>query len=396
MHRQLLIAGAGIGGLSAALAVARAGWQVRVFERAPVFAEVGAGVQLGPNVTHLLQQWGLGSALQAIAAAPQALRVRDARSGRELARMPLAQAVDRRYGAPYLTAHRADLHGLLLDAARANGDVALVADERVQSFEDGAEALDAVRLRTTTDRQVEGDALIGADGIWSGIREQLLADGPAKPSGHLAYRAVVRQADLPARLRSHDVTAWLGPRLHAVSYPLRGGELLNLVFFIEGQIEGDTEGWDHAAVAADLLAGLGEVCAPLRDLASLPAAWRLWVICDREPLTHAAQMVRGRVALLGDAAHPMRPYVAQGAGMAIEDAAVLARCLSWVPEIDVPEALSRYAHLRWARAARVQARSRRNGRIFHLDGPMRVARDASLALLGARLMDMPWLYGARF
>jgi salicylate hydroxylase len=395
MHRQLLIAGAGIGGLAASIAAARAGWQVRVFERAPVFAEVGAGIQLGPNVMQVLQAWGLGPAVEAVAAAPRSLRVRDARSGRELARMPLAPDMEHRYGAPYRTVHRADLHGLLLDAARAGGDVSLQPDERVLSFADEAAASGAVRLRTTTDREVEGEALIGADGIWSRVRELLLGDGPASPSGHLAYRAVIRQADLPAGLRSQDVTAWLGPRLHAVSYPLRAGELLNLVVFIEGQVEGDTEGWDHAAVAADLQAGIGDVCAPLRELVAQQAAWRLWVICDREPLAAAAQMARGRVALLGDAAHPMRPYVAQGAGMAIEDAKVLAQCLALVPEIDVPQALSRYAATRWARAARVQARSRRNGRIFHLQGPMRAARDVSLALLGARLMDMPWLYGAR-
>ena len=402
MQQQLLVTGAGIGGLAAAWATARQSWQVRVYEQTPAFGEIGAGIQLGPNVTRILSGWGMGDALAAVAARPDRLRARDALTGADLASLPLGDEMAVRYGAPYFTVHRADLHALLLDAVRRADGIDLHPAERIVEVREAALAADTeasgvVRVRTESDLEVEADALVGADGIWSTVRAQLLDDGPARPSGHVAYRAVLRQSDLPERMRSQSVTAWLGPMLHAVTYPLRGGELLNLVFFVEGRVgQGDdAQTWDHAAVATDLQAAMGHVCPPLRELAQVEANWRMWVISDREPLSSANQMARGRVALLGDAAHPMRPYVAQGAGMAIEDAQVLGQSLALAGEIGVPAALSRYANLRWQRVARVQARSRRNGRIFHLDGPMRHARDASLRVFGARLMDIPWLYGAR-
>ncbi len=406
MHKQLLVTGAGIGGLAAAFAAARCSsespWQVRVYEQSPAFGEIGAGIQLGPNVTRILSAWGLDDALAAVAARPDRLISRDALTGAELASMPLGNEIAARYGSPYFTVHRADLHALLLDAVRGIDGISLHADARIVEVREATLAADAkdsdvIQARTASDREVEADALVGADGIWSTVRAHLLGDGPAEPSGHVAYRAVLRQSDLPERLRSQSVTAWLGPKLHAVTYPLRGGELLNLVFFVEGRAgqNADAQTWDHAAVAADLQAAMGHVCTPLRELAQVEAQWRLWVIGDRAPLTSANQLARGRIALLGDAAHPMRPYVAQGAGMAMEDAQVLGQSLALADEIGVPAALSRYASLRWQRAAQVQARSRRNGRIFHLDGPMRHARDASLRLFGARLMDIPWLYGAR-
>ncbi|MGA0572483.1 FAD-dependent monooxygenase [Variovorax sp. VNK109] len=402
MQEQLLVTGAGIGGLAAAWAAARHSWQVRVYEQTPVFGEIGAGIQLGPNVTRILSSWGMGDALAAVAARPDRLMARDALTGAELASMPLGNEISARHGSPYFTVHRADLHALLLDAVRGMDGISLHPAGRIVEVRETADATGGggsgvVHVRTASDLEVEADALVGADGIWSTVRAQLLGDGPAEPSGHVAYRAVLPQSALPERLRSQSVTAWLGPRLHAVTYPLRGGELLNLVFFVEGRAGQDTDAqtWDHAAVAADLQAAMGHVCTPLRELAQVEAEWRLWVISDREPLSSANQMARGRIALLGDAAHPMRPYVAQGAGMAIEDAQVLGPSLALAGEIGVPSALSRYANLRWQRAARVQARSRRNGRIFHLDGPMRHARDVSLRLFGARLMDIPWLYGAR-
>ena len=202
-----------------------------------------------------------------------------------------------------------------------------------------------------------GDALIAADGLWSRVREQLLTDGPPRVAGHLAYRAMLPQASLPAALRSQQVTAWLGPRLHVVQYPVRGGEWLNVVAIVHGHVQGGLEDWDHGANAADLQAALGHTCAALRNLIAAVPDWRLWVLCDRPPVGAADQMARGHVALLGDAAHPMRPYLAQGAGMAIEDAAELARQVALVDGVlDVPTLLQRYALNRWQRCARVQAR----------------------------------------
>ncbi|KQP21362.1 FAD-dependent monooxygenase [Pseudorhodoferax sp. Leaf265] len=398
---QLLVAGGGIGGLAAALACARQGWQVRVFERAAAFSEVGAGVQLGPNVVRVLQAWGLDVALQAVAAFPARLRVRDAASGRQLATLDLA-AMPTRYGAPYATIHRADLLALLHGAVQQRDDIALALDRRVQGFDDDGHQ---VRMQThhgdgRAAEPVAGDALLGADGLWSSVRTQLLGDGPPRLTGHLAYRALLPQAALPAALRSAEVTAWLGPRLHLVSYPVRGGEALNVVAFVHGLPPGGKRGatpdaladWDHATNAADLQAAMASCCAPLQDLVRAVPAWRLWVLADRPPLHAATQQASGRVALLGDAAHPMRPYLAQGAGMAIEDAEALGHALRQA-DTEVPARLARYALERWQRNARVQARALRNGRIFHATGPLRWGRNLSLRLLGERLLDMPWLYG---
>lgn len=396
MQKQVLIAGGGIGGLAAALGSARAGWEVRLFERASAFTEIGAGVQIGPNVVRRLQAWGLQGALQAVAAFPERLRVRSALTGAELAALPLGARAIERYGAAYATIHRADLHGLLLAAVRDLPRVHLNLGLSVQEHAQEGGAV-TVRLAHGDGRlvEVEGDALIGADGLRSGTRARLLGEAPTRVSGHLAYRAVVRQDQLPQALRSGDVTAWLGPRLHVVQYPLRRGELLNVVAIRHGRPPADLESWDHGANAADLEAALARTCAPLQDLIrAVPQAgggWRLWPLLDRPPVAGPHEMARGLVALLGDAAHPMRPYLAQGAGMAIEDAAELQRALA-MHDLEVPLRLTRYALNRWQRNARVQERSRRNGRIFHATGPVRWGRDLALRLLGERLLDVPWLY----
>lgn len=423
MSRQVLVAGGGIGGLAAALAASRAGWDVRLYERAPAFTEVGAGVQLGPNVVRVLHSWGLQDALAQVAAFPQRLQVRDAVWGGELGVLRLGERMLKKYGAPYVTIHRADLHGLLLQAVQARDNLWLKLDTRVASYTDtgreitlkttqsqtfnhpgkgDGEAAPGVSVPSVDNLEVEGDALIGADGLWSRVRQQMLGDGPPRVSGHLAYRAMLPQASLPERLRSQQVTAWLGPKLHAVQYPVRGGEWLNLVIIVQGPAPDDLQNWDHHANAGDLQVATRMTCAPLRELieavtaSASPAspAWRLWPLCDRPPISGAHQQTRGRVALLGDAAHPMRPYLAQGAGMAIEDAAELGRALAQAldPAFDVPTLLQRYALNRWQRNAQVQARSVRNGQIFHAEGPLRWSRDAGMKLLGEKVLDVPWLY----
>jgi salicylate hydroxylase len=393
---QLAIAGGGIGGLAAALAASRAGCNVRLLERAAGFSEVGAGVQLGPNVTRVLQAWGLNDALRSVTALPERLQVRNAEGGEVLGELPLGPAMATRYGAPYVTVHRADLHGLLFEALQQHADIKMHAGRALQSFSQNGEA---VRLHTATGPDIECDALIGADGLWSTVRQQMLGDGLPRRTGHLAYRALVKQATLPSPLRTQDVTVWLGRRLHVVQYPVRGGEQLNVVAFVNGEVPDDAgalTNWDHSANRPDLLAALGGTCAGLRNLIEAIPDWRLWVMYDRPPMLGAHQHALGRVALLGDAAHPMRPYLAQGAGMAIEDAAELGNALSQAKAVafDVPALLQRYALNRWQRNARVQARALRNGQIFHADGLMRWGRDASMKLLGAKVLDMPWLYGA--
>ena len=391
MTKQALVAGGGIGGLAAALSISRAGWDVRLFERAPVFGEFGAGIQLGPNVVRVLQAWGLAGALEAIAAQPERLQVRSAISGHLLAEMPL-DAMPVRYGAPYLTAHRADLHALLLQAVQKTA-TRLYLGKPLEAFQQTAQA---VTVQTSDGLQVEGDVLVGADGLWSSVRTQLLGDGPPRSTGHLAYRALASQADLPEKLRTQNITAWLGPKMHVVQYPVRRGEWLNVVAIVHGEVAADAANWDHAANAAELSARLAGACQPLRHMIEAMQGWRLWALHDRPPMQGAHQHALGRVALLGDAAHPMLPYLAQGAGMAIEDAAELGHVLRLAhdPAFDVPTLLQRYALNRWQRNAKVEARALRNGGIFHAEGLLQKARDASLRLLGERLLDMPWLYGA--
>jgi salicylate hydroxylase len=390
MTKQALIVGGGIGGLAAALACSRALWPVRLFEQASEFSEVGAGIQMGPNVVRVLHGWGLADALTKVAAFPERLQVRNAVSGDELGVLRLGAMALQRYGAPYATIHRADLHQLLLQALQQRDGVTFNLKKTVERY---AETPSAVGLRTSDGMEVEGDALIGADGLWSRIRVQMLNDGAPRVTGHLAHRAMLPQQSLPPHLRSQQITAWLGPKLHVVQYPVRRGEWLNVVAIVQGRVPGDLQSWDHSANAADLRSAMAGTCAPLQALIEAVPEWRLWALCDRPPMRSAREQAQGRVALLGDAAHPMRPYLAQGAGMAIEDAAELGKQLAQT--LDVPTLLRSYALNRWQRNARVQARSIRNGEIFHLDGPARAARDAGLKLLGERLLDVPWLYGGQ-
>lgn len=390
--QSVLVAGGGIGGLAAALAASRAGWDVRVFEKAPEFGEAGAGIQLGPNVTKVLHAWGLAQPLAEVAVFPPQLQVRSALTGELLGQLPLAGSMTARYGAPYATVHRADLHGILLDAVRQT-DARLHTDRALQGF---SQTPQAVSAQTADALDVEGDVLVGADGLWSAVRQLLLGDGAPRRTGHLAYRTLVQQAGLPESLRSHNITAWLGPRMHVVQYPVRGGEWLNVVVLVEGEVAEGVDPWDCEAHAADVAAATAGACAPLQDLVAALQGWRVWQLCDRAPMRGAWQQALGRVALLGDAAHPMLPYLAQGAGMAIEDAAELGHVLGIArdPTFDVPTMLQRYALNRWQRNRHVQARALRNARIFHAAGLLRWGRDLSMKVLGEKLLDMPWLYGA--
>ena len=391
MMNQVLVAGGGIGGLAAALACARVGWDVRLLERADALGEVGAGIQIGPNVTRILHGWGLQDALADVAAFPDRLQVRSALSGATLGVLPMGERAEQLYGAPYATIHRADLQQLLLQAVQQHAEVGMFLGRSFKSFTDDGLG---VTLTDQNNKPMQGEVLVGADGLWSNVRQQLLGDGLPRPTGHLAYRALVRQADLPAALRSQVVTVWLGPRLHVVHYPVRGGDALNVVAFVHGEVPGGSEalhGWDHSTNAPELLAALAGTCPALQDMVNALPRWRLWVMNARAPVRSADEMAQGHVALLGDAAHPMSPYLAQGAGMAIEDAAELAHALG-MDAVEIPLRLRRYALNRWERCARVQARAVRNGRIFHAVGPVRWGRDLSIRLLGERLSDMPWLY----
>ena len=402
MNRRVLIAGGGIAGIAAGFATARAGWQTTVFERTAAFTEVGAGVQLGPNVTRILQAWGLGDALKQVAAFPLGLQARSMVTGDVLATLLLKDATTT-YGAPYVTLHRADLHGLLVKAAALEG-VQVQSDAAVQQV---SQTLDAAVMHVNQQGQTKqhvGALAVAADGVWSPLRQQVLGDGLPVFTGHIAYRALVSQADLPAHLRSHDVSVWMGSHAHVVSYPVRSGEFLNVVCLTEGQLlDADASNlqalqtWNsqksEVQTRTELSHALRGACAPLTDLITACSDWRLWPLCARPAMQGWHEHAQGRLGFVGDAAHPMLPYLAQGAGMAIEDAGVLATHLSGANVQDVAQRLQKFANARWQRNARVQARAVRNGQIFHATGPMRVGRDMSLRWMGARLMDLPWLYG---
>ena len=393
MPAHILVVGGGIGGLASALALSGGRHRVDVFEQAAAFGEIGAGIQIGPNVTRRLHQLGLADGLAAVAACPEALVVQSAGSGAELARLPLGAAMRQRYGAPYLCVHRADLHSLLLEAVRARGTGTLVTDAHIAEVEVGD---DLVCVSSSGARAWEGEALVGADGLWSVARQRLESPSAAEPprvTGHTAWRGIVAQAALPQALRRRRIDVWLGPRLHAVAYPVRGGAWLNVVVIAEAAPAGDARDWNQASSLAALQEATGRSGSGLQALLEAMPGWRAWTLSDRPPLASAADMAHERVALVGDAAHPMVPYLAQGAGMAIEDAVALAEALGKGAATEVPAAFARYAEARWQRNAMVQARARRNGQVFHATGPMRWGRDLAMRALGARLLDQPWLYG---
>lgn len=389
----MLIVGGGIGGLAAALACVEKGAKPFLIERTSQFSEVGAGIQMGPNVTRTLFSWGLEKTLQDFIFTPRSLQVRDAVSGQTLGTLRLGQRSQEKYGAPYVTVHRADLHQTLLQKVLSAGVAELRLQSEVDSLQEDHKGITA-NVKDLLTGRVEAlnvQAVVGADGLWSDIRNFVLSQTSPRTTGLVAYRALLPMQTLPEFLRQQDVMVWVGSRMHAVLYPVRGGEFLNMVVIAPGQLPESLQDWDHDANQEELFEALGVLHPHLKDVLEAVPAWRRWPICDRPPLVSASQMAKGRIALLGDAAHPMRPFLAQGAGMAIEDAAALAACWAQV-DLPINERWHLYAQMRWARNAKVQARSIRNGKIFHMQGPMRWGRDMAMRLMGESLMDVPWLY----
>ena len=311
----ILIAGGGIGGLAAALALARKGHSVHVLESAADFREVGAGIQLGPNVFRMFELLGLTEAINACAVFPDNLIMRDGLSGEEVTRIPLGTGFRARFKYPYAVIHRPDLLQAILDAVRLRPEVRLSTSVKVTGFEETGER---VVVMSESGTSYEGAALIGADGLWSKVRGQMLGEGKPRVSGHIAYRAVIPTPEVPEHLRSNNVVLWAGPKTHLVHYPLRRGELYNLVVvFHSNRYE---EGWDTYGDPEELRERFRGQRPEVLEFMSMVNAWKMWVLCDRDPIS---QWSRGRVTLLGDAAHPMLQYLAQGGCMAIEDAVVL-------------------------------------------------------------------------
>jgi 2-polyprenyl-6-methoxyphenol hydroxylase-like FAD-dependent oxidoreductase len=382
-----LIAGGGIGGLVAAYSLALKGFPVRVLEQSDGFREVGAGIQLGPNIFQALEKIGLKDAILADAWRPGALTMRCGLSGKVITSMPLGGKAEAFFNQPYAVTHRADIHGVFLTACQSNNLISLETKREVAAFLDHG---DRVTVTLTSGEEIEGRALIGCDGLWSKIRAQIVGDGKPRVSGHIAYRAVLKREEVPADLWQPDMVLYAGPRTHFVQYPLRRGELYNLVavFHSDHYVEGwNTEG-DNQLLYSHFKGQQPQVMRMLERIET----WRYWVLCDREPVKNWS---KGRVSLLGDAAHPMLQYLAQGACQATEDAVWLAEKVAAQPE-DLPAAFLAYEQQRYLRTARVQIMARVYGEFFHARGPTAELRDQ---MLGARTADQAyesinWLYGS--
>ncbi len=385
-ERQVLIVGGGIGGLAAALALARRGIASQVIEQAPEFKEIGAGIQLGPNVFWMFDVLGLTGPVSALAVFPNNLIMMDSVSGEEVTRIPLGDAFRRKFTHPYALIHRADLHKVLLEACRGSGLIRLDASEKVVKVDDTG---DGVVAHTESGKEYRGAALIGADGLWSTIRQMVVGDGKPNVAGHITYRAVLPTSEMPEKFRWRDMVLWAGEKVHLVHYPLRTGELFNLVaVFHSNRYE---EGWDSYGDPTELHERFAKTCEPVRTLLNKIESWRMWVLCDRPPIKDWS---RGRITLLGDAAHPMLQYLAQGAGMSIEDAVCLADRVV-AANGDYAAAFRAYQQARYLRTGRVQIMARVYGEFYHASG---VAKELRNIMLSSRTpedaMDgMAWLYG---
>lgn len=379
---RALIIGAGIGGLAAAIALRQAGLEVSLVEQAPVLDEIGAGLQLTPNATRILRSLGVLDAVEAVAIAPQALEVIDGRSGRLLARCAYGPAAAR-HGAPFLAIHRADLHRVLAQTAQAAGCPILL-DTRVEGIDLTEHAACAITRRAGSPLRLEADLLVGADGVRSTVRTQLGHAATPVFAGRVAYRASVpAPSDGPPVVRLH-----LGPRAHLVTYPVRGGATLNIVAVVPS--DQPVMHWSAPGIPDQVHHAYAGWCADIRALLRRVSEFTCWGLYDIEPLSHWGA---GRATLLGDAAHAMLPFLAQGAAQAIEDAASLAQALAHHARPEL--ALRAYEAARRPRTARIQREARANGQVYHLAGPAALARNLVLRLTASRLINRyDWIYEA--
>ena len=391
--RHVIVAGAGIAGLTAALALARAGIRVTVFEQVEKLEETGAGVQLSPNGSRVLIALGLGERLASVAVKPQAIRVMAGGSGREIVRIPLGEELERRYGAPYLSVHRGDLQSVLADAVRKQLDVTLELGVRVEDFAAHVRGVSVLGKRGSQVLDERGIALIGADGMWSNVAARLRGQSPPKFRHRTAWRALVAAEAVPTEFRERLVHLWLGQDAHLVHYPVKGGKLINLVGIVHD--EWNETGWSAAGERAEILRHFGRWAwsEKARALIAIPDRWLKWALYDRKDPFRGAKVP---VTLIGDAAHPMLPFLAQGASMAIEDAAVVADMLAKYLD-DPVDALRAYEGARWHRAARAQQFSRRQKRIYGLSGPEALVRNLAMRTMGGERLRAryDWLYSWR-
>ena len=388
--RHVIVAGAGIAGLTAALALARAGLRVSVLEQAAKLEETGAGIQLSPNATRVLIALGLRERLAPSAMTPQAIRVMAGGSGREIVRIPLGSDAERRYGAPYWTIHRGDLQAALAAAAQATQDIEIRLGTRVEDFATHVNGITVQARRGQRVVDERGVALIGADGVWSTLSAQLQGRRPPRFRHRTAWRTLVPASAVPEEFREPLVHLWLGPDAHLVHYPVKAGRLINIVGIVHD--EWKEIGWSAAGNRAEILRHFARWAwaEQARALIAIPDQWLKWALYDRKAPFRGGV---GPMTLIGDAAHPMLPFLAQGAGMAIEDAAVLADMLG--KYLDDPcDALRAYEGARHHRTARAQQMSRRQGRIYGLSGPEAFVRNLAMRAMGGEKLRAryDWLY----
>ncbi|WP_176084456.1 3-hydroxybenzoate 6-monooxygenase [Martelella sp. HB161492] len=384
----ILIAGGGIGGLAAAIGLANKGLKSLVLERAPKLGEIGAGIQLGPNAFHAFDYLGVGDAARAIAVYIDNLRLMDAIDGTEITRIPLDDAFRTRFKNPYAVIHRGDLHGVFLKACEDHPLVTLRTNAEVVDYEQDGSSVTAI---LKDGERLSGSLLIGADGLWSNVRKKVVGDGAPRVSGHTTYRSVIPTEDMPEDLRWNAATLWAGPKCHIVHYPLRGWKLFNLVVTYHNHAPSPEAGVpvSHEEVRK----GFEHVAPVARQIIERGQDWKRWVLCDRDPVDN---WVDGRVVLLGDAAHPMMQYFAQGACMAMEDAVAMAHVLGEEGD-DQDLALKRYQDLRYLRTARVQLQSREIGQhVYHPAGAHASLRNAVMRSKSPTdwYDIIAWLYGS--
>ncbi len=385
---SLIVAGGGIAGLAAAKAAALAGHEVMVLEQARNFTELGAGIQIGPNGRRALEELDAWDWLRLHVFHPQAIRIRHGGSGRDIGRVPLGEGFRRRFRGTYQVVHRADLLAALLATVEEEPAVSLKTSARVTGFreQDGR-----VTVLLEDGTELRGDALIGADGIRSRVRAQLLGDRPPRLSGHVLYRALVEREEVPAGVDMENVNLWLNARGHVVHYPVKGGTMFNIVASVN-EPWGDNDTWGEPSDAAVVKQVFANAADEVRAVLNTPRSWMRWGGADREPVSTWG---RGLVTLIGDAAHPTLPYLASGAVMALEDAVVLMRHLA--QEKDLARAFRSYERERQPRTARIVNSSYKLSRIYHATGLMAAGRDVFIRLTSgpASFDRMAWLYDWR-
>jgi 2-polyprenyl-6-methoxyphenol hydroxylase-like FAD-dependent oxidoreductase len=376
----------GLGGLTAALALARQGQSVLVLEGAPSFDAIGFGIQFGPNVFHVFDRIGVSDAVLERADSPSAVLMMDGLTGEEVTRVPTGPSLRARFKYPYIVIHRIDLHDVLLDACRRDPLITLEADAMVTGFVDNG---GGVAVTIKDGRSFEGAALVGADGFRSRTRAQLFADGDPIPNGYMAFRTIVPMRDVTADVQRDVAALWAGPGFHIVHYPLRHGTLFNIAAVFRRSMS--SERGDIASYRVELEHAYRDAHPTMKALLSMLDLERRQAVGDRDPIRH---WHKGRIALLGDAAHPTLQSLAQGACMAIEDGLCLAQCIAAAND-DFQSAFRRYENARVVRTARVTFESRRIWDIYHSDG---IRRDVNWQMLRDRneadtLECLAWLYG---